>query len=107
MDVVVYKLTAANTVEARIIDLQERKRLLAEQAIDSGSKKDALKLGLAELIDLFKPGGHAPAPHYNTAVTEYEDEANVMEERVQSAARMLSKNSPKKKAENGLYGRRW
>lgn len=107
VDVVVYKLTAANTVEARIIDLQERKRLLAEQAIDNGSKKDALKLGLAELIDLFKPTAHAPTTQYHSTAS-YDDPVAAMEERAHSAVRMLERNSPvKKKAENGLYGRRW
>lgn len=58
IDVVVYKLTVSDTVEERILDLQNKKRELAEQAIEGGAKKEALKLGLNEIIDLFKPGGH-------------------------------------------------
>ncbi|KAL2119728.1 hypothetical protein VTJ04DRAFT_6689 [Mycothermus thermophilus] len=55
VDVVVYKLTVADTVEARILELQEKKRKLAEATIEgSRMKKGALKLGLQEILDLFK-----------------------------------------------------
>ncbi|PSS03487.1 SNF2 family N-terminal domain-domain-containing protein [Coniella lustricola] len=66
IDVVVYKITVADTVEERILNLQEKKRLLAEHAIDgagtgsrrggTGNKqkeKEALKLSLEELLSLF------------------------------------------------------
>ena len=52
-DVVVYKLTIANTVEARILDLQEKKRVLAKAAI-GGEGKAAGNLSLKDMIDLFK-----------------------------------------------------
>ena len=59
VDVTVYKLTVADTVEQRILELQDKKRLLAAQALEGGlakgkGKKDGLKLGLKELMDLFK-----------------------------------------------------
>ncbi|KAK4454112.1 SNF2 family N-terminal domain-containing protein [Podospora aff. communis PSN243] len=56
VDVIVYKLTVADTVEARILELQNKKRLLAEATIEGGMRKDknALKLGLKEILDLFK-----------------------------------------------------
>ncbi|RYP81554.1 hypothetical protein DL770_005856 [Monosporascus sp. CRB-9-2] len=66
VDVVVYKLTVERTVEERILDLQGRKRLLAEQAIEgaaaaaagkNGKRKGALGLGLKEMLDLFKHVG--------------------------------------------------
>ncbi len=57
VDVVVYRLTVAATVEARILDLQDRKRNLAAQAIEGGARKEALKLGLKEMLDLFKHVG--------------------------------------------------
>ncbi|KAK2075350.1 hypothetical protein P8C59_009482 [Phyllachora maydis] len=56
-DVVVYKLTVAGTVEERILELQDKKRLLADMAIEGGMKKkdkNGLKLGLNEILDLFK-----------------------------------------------------
>ncbi|KAJ4293915.1 hypothetical protein N0V88_005429 [Collariella sp. IMI 366227] len=57
VDVVVYKLTVADTVEARILELQEKKRRLAEATIEHGMRKGGkgqLKLGLQEMLDLFK-----------------------------------------------------
>lgn len=56
VDVIVYKLTVTKTVEERILALQDKKRELAEQTIEGGARKAALKLGLNEIIDLFKPG---------------------------------------------------
>ena len=52
-DVVVYKLTIANTVEARILDLQEKKRALAKAAI-GGDGKAAGKLSMKDIMNLFK-----------------------------------------------------
>jgi SNF2 family DNA or RNA helicase len=58
IDVVVYKLTIAGTVEERILALQDRKRHLADQAIEGSMKKDGLKLGIKEMLALFRrPGG--------------------------------------------------
>lgn len=50
-DVVVYRLTVADTVEDRILELQERKRELANAALDGG---EVMKLGLNELLALFR-----------------------------------------------------
>ncbi|CAK7566319.1 MAG: hypothetical protein SEPTF4163_004259 [Sporothrix epigloea] len=68
VDVTVYKMTVADTVEQRILALQDRKRLLAAQALEADtaggrSKKDALKLGLKELMDLFKHDSRGPNIH--------------------------------------------
>ncbi|CAK7225941.1 hypothetical protein SBRCBS47491_006058 [Sporothrix bragantina] len=65
VDVNIYKLTVADTVEQRILALQDKKRLLAAQALEAGTaggrgKKDALKLGLKELMDLFKHDSRGP-----------------------------------------------
>lgn len=103
VDVTVYKLTVANTVEGRILDLQEKKRLLAQQAIESGAKKDALKLGLAELVDLFKPGGHYTGGDANTAETPAPNEPS------NRPLGMLAtkKNDVNRRQESSIYGRRW
>ena len=64
VDVVVYKLTVAETVEARILDLQERKRELARQAIENGGsasgrgkgkkgKEETAKLSMRDILRLF------------------------------------------------------
>ena len=54
-DVTVYKLTIADTVEERIFELQEKKRALAEAAIEG--KAAAAKLSMRELLGLFKHDG--------------------------------------------------
>lgn len=50
-DVVVYKLTIANTVEARILELQEKKRALANAAIEG---KAVGKLSMKDILKLFR-----------------------------------------------------
>jgi len=54
-DVNIYKLTIENTVEARILALQENKRALATAAL-GGDRIKNLKLGLEDLMALFRPG---------------------------------------------------
>ncbi|KAJ3756758.1 SNF2 family N-terminal domain-containing protein [Lentinula raphanica] len=54
-DVIIYKLKVDNTVEDRILELQDRKRALAG-AVLSGDKIRDLHLGMDELLALFKPG---------------------------------------------------
>ena len=53
LDVTVYKLTIVNTVEARILDLQEKKRALANAAI-GGDGKAAGKLSMKDILNLFR-----------------------------------------------------
>ena len=50
----VYKITIADTVEERILELQEKKRELANQAIEGGAKGGAGKLGMKEILQLFR-----------------------------------------------------
>ncbi|KAL8951532.1 MAG: hypothetical protein Q9222_002503 [Ikaeria aurantiellina] len=60
LDVTIYKLTVANTVEARILALQEKKRELAAQAIESGASsgkgaaEGAAKLSMKDILNLFR-----------------------------------------------------
>ncbi|KAF9078547.1 SNF2 family N-terminal domain-containing protein [Rhodocollybia butyracea] len=54
-DVHIYKLKIDNTVEDRILALQEKKRELARAAL-SGDKIKNLRLGMDELLALFRPG---------------------------------------------------
>lgn len=51
VDVVVYKLTIANTVEERILALQDKKRALAEAAIEG---KAVGKLSMKDILNLFR-----------------------------------------------------
>ncbi|RYP03025.1 hypothetical protein DL765_010625 [Monosporascus sp. GIB2] len=125
VDVVVYKLTVSRTVEERILDLQGRKRLLAEQAIEGaaaaagarGAKgKGALGLGLKEMLDLFKhvgaSGGGGNGRHhrresdrsdgYGDEHDSYADDSYADRD-VRASAATVSKP----RQESAIYGRRW
>ncbi|KAL7910770.1 SNF2 family N-terminal domain-containing protein [Trichoderma velutinum] len=108
VDVVVYKLTVTHTVEEGILALQEKKRLLAEQTIEGSSKKGAVKLGLNEIIDLFKPihtsrfQDGAYVEHDNAAAEEENRRAKVAESFLQK-----TKQKKAQKPENSAYARRW
>ncbi|KAI1502132.1 SNF2 family N-terminal domain-containing protein [Biscogniauxia marginata] len=121
VDVVVYKLTVENSVEERILELQDKKRLLAAQAIESGAnRKDALKLGLKEMLELFKHVGSGKKGEHRDL--DYEDRYGgpallgdiadtrvVRDDVLQSMASMRSKNAKKGRSgnESEVYGRRW
>ncbi|KAK5108433.1 hypothetical protein LTR62_008320 [Meristemomyces frigidus] len=63
VDVRVYRLTVTQTVEERIIALQERKRELAKAAIE-GAGNSISKLTMQEILGLFKhDAGHSGAEH--------------------------------------------
>lgn len=54
---IVYKLTIADSVEERILQLQDRKRELAKAAIGDGdmaSKAKAAKMSMKDILFLFK-----------------------------------------------------
>ncbi|CAA9890735.1 SWIM zinc finger protein [Candidatus Methylobacter favarea] len=53
--VFVYKLITENTVEEKILAMQERKRLLAESIYKDGTGKESLKLTAEDLTALFEP----------------------------------------------------
>ena len=60
-DVVVYKLTVQKTVEERILELQEKKRALANAAIEGKDKVG--KLSLKDILNLFGRGAEDDARH--------------------------------------------
>jgi hypothetical protein len=53
-DVIVYKITVRDSVEERILALQEKKRELANQAIEGGKNGGLGKLGMNEILGLFR-----------------------------------------------------
>lgn len=55
-DVNIFKLKIDNTVEDRILALQDKKRQLAQAAL-SGDKIKNMRLGMDDLLALFRPGG--------------------------------------------------
>ena len=121
-DVVVYKLTVADTVEARILELQEKKRALAQAAIEG--KQAAGKLSMKDILRLFRRDAEHEHP---VEVREKErglmargvaDERRIMAARArveQMAAfrstgggqRVGSSGQHQVRNEDSIYGRRW
>ncbi|EOO02182.1 putative atp-dependent helicase ris1 protein [Phaeoacremonium minimum UCRPA7] len=100
IDVIVYKLTVEKTVEERILELQDKKRLLAQTAIEGGmGKKNALKLGLNELMELFK--------HTGSQSEDYIDSIDVAKD-IGAMVKTTKKQRPVDRPEGGsVYDRRW
>jgi hypothetical protein len=105
VDVVVYKLTVKDTVEERILELQEKKRLLAQHAIEGGMKKnkDSLKLSLQDLLNLFKP--RADDGDHGAGSQRGEDDALNGLADFRSKKPPAAKKAPRR--EDDVYGRRW
>jgi SNF2 family DNA or RNA helicase len=59
-DVVVYRLTVANTVEERILELQDAKRKLANTALEGG--KANMNISMKDILKLFKKEAEHEAP---------------------------------------------
>lgn len=53
-DVVVHKITIADSVEERILGLQERKRELANATLEGGKAMGAGKLSMTDMLNLFR-----------------------------------------------------
>lgn len=104
VDVVVYKLTVEDTVEERILELQEKKRLMAEQAIEGGMKKQTLKLGINEMMELF--GGRSGRKLRGSYDDEPFEYGQIATEDLRETARLTKKSKPKAQ-ESSVYGRRW
>ncbi|UNI22657.1 hypothetical protein JDV02_008522 [Purpureocillium takamizusanense] len=106
VDVTVYRLTVAATVEERIIDLQNKKRLLAEQTIEGGAKNGGkgLKLALEDIVDLFKPGGYQ---HDDPGAQGDDDYGAEAEERRRALQGMNLLRRKPVRQESAIYGRRW
>ncbi|KAM6523438.1 hypothetical protein FSOLCH5_004059 [Fusarium solani] len=104
VDVIIYKLTVTKTVEERILDLQEKKRLLAEQAIEGGMRKEGFKLGLNEIIALFKPG----SAQNDDLLGPANEDGDSVEDKGRRAAGMIKRKPGRpRKEESAVYGRRW
>ncbi|WKT47746.1 hypothetical protein QSH57_012651 [Fusarium oxysporum f. sp. vasinfectum] len=106
VDVIIYKLTVAQTVEERILELQEKKRELAEQAIEGGMRKEALKLGINEIINLFKPGSSENPVVIGADPSAVGNESFNGNERRSAASSQRRPGRPRKE-ESEVYGRRW
>jgi hypothetical protein len=69
VDVTVYRLSIHNSVEERILELQEAKRKLAQAAIEGG--KAIGKLSMKDILNLFKR--EAEYDHTNVDAVEQQD----------------------------------
>ncbi|KAL8738601.1 MAG: hypothetical protein Q9181_000652 [Wetmoreana brouardii] len=113
LDVTVYKLTVPNTVEARILELQNKKRELAKQAIEGGGKAGAGKLSMKDILNLFRRD--AEHEHHDDGVVgKLGGKGRLLEGRSKgdgdaggvTAARVVGKVVGPQVGE-GIYGRRW
>ncbi|KAH6842838.1 SNF2 family N-terminal domain-containing protein [Chaetomium sp. MPI-CAGE-AT-0009] len=107
VDVVVYKLTVADTVEARILGLQDKKRRLAEATIEGGSRrkgKGQLKLGLQEILELFKHDARDAL-----GVPDDDDPHGLGGNGVVvgDVGDMIRRTKQPRRKEHEVYGRRW
>jgi SNF2 family DNA or RNA helicase len=118
VDVKVFRLTIRNSVEERIISLQERKRELAKHAIEGGEA--AGKLSLKDILGLFRhDADHGDHDAKDRELWEkFGSDANILEwHRNASPARRAGVTSDRTKGkkngrenmhkEHDVYGRRW
>ncbi|ORZ23502.1 SNF2 family N-terminal domain-domain-containing protein [Absidia repens] len=61
-DVEVHRLFINNTVEDRILELQKRKQLIADSALGEGGAEKLGRLGLQDMLYLFRGGPPPPMP---------------------------------------------
>ena len=127
-NVIVYKITIKDSVEERILALQEKKRELARAAIESGGAKNAGKLGMQEIMQLFRRDAEVAipvsngarnglgalgervrvldSPRKNSSSRTVGDGTDIPEQR-----RATSGNGPVnrgvKRSEDSVFGRRW
>ena len=116
IDVVVYKLTIKDTVEARILELQEKKRALANAAIEG---KAVGKLSMKDILNLFKRDAEHDMRHeadpslgVRTNVLTGSSAAVASDIRGVSGMRVTPPVMEKGRgsggrAEDSVYGRRW
>ncbi|KAK0345257.1 hypothetical protein LTR59_015971 [Friedmanniomyces endolithicus] len=118
VDVKVYRLTVRDSVEEKILALQERKRELANAAIE-GAAGNVNKLSMKEILGLFRhDGGQAGAKHDEAdreMMRKFGGEARLLEGNDagltlgRDGLGMLGRKEGRgeKVKEHDVYGRRW
>lgn len=121
IDVIVYKITIKDTVEERILDLQEKKRELANQTIEGG-KGGGGKLGMKEILQLFRRDAEHAPPHPSAAQYDISKPRILKEVTTSSAGSsrdtstvrdrkvsppMASRPNTSAPREDAVFGRRW
>lgn len=118
VDVKVFRLTVRNTVEEKILALQEKKRQLAAAAIEGG--KAVGKLSMQDIMQLFRRDAEVGANDEDAAFAEkFGGDAKLLDgsgsgSRVESRQgsstppeRPVQKKGVARKPEHSVYGRRW
>jgi hypothetical protein len=114
--VIVYKITVADSVEERILDLQEKKRELAKQTIEGGKQGGIGKLGMKEILSLFKRDAEHSHPVQPDQLNLHTKPRILKEMGGASSANDNSISRERKAApharsgtvkEDEVYGRRW
>ncbi|KAJ5292787.1 major facilitator superfamily domain-containing protein [Penicillium atrosanguineum] len=113
VDVKIYRMIIKNTVEERIVDLQDRKRELAKMTIEG--KSAAGKLTMGDMMALF--GRDAESKFQDkqgtldfkapTGLLRAADEPTTTPKRSDSRDSNRRQGSNRPTAENSVYGRRW
>ncbi|KAE8453441.1 hypothetical protein EG329_010302 [Mollisiaceae sp. DMI_Dod_QoI] len=122
IDIIVYKITIKDSVEERILDLQEKKRELANQTIEGG-KAGIGKLGMKEILQLFRREAEHPPPSPGKTQYELGMKPRVLKEASSGSAGSSRETSvvgaPRRVTppamrpiasttkEDAVYGRRW
>ncbi|KAF1977396.1 hypothetical protein BU23DRAFT_550716 [Bimuria novae-zelandiae CBS 107.79] len=114
VDVTVYRLSIHNSVEERILALQEAKRKLAQAAIEGG--KAVGKLSMQDILALFKRDAEYDQRHVDdaedhgifakTRVLEERGGGNEVGESTETRRKKGSLGFRKERVEHSVYGRR-
>lgn len=127
VDVKVYRLTIANSVESRILELQEKKRELAKAAIEGG--KAVGKLSMQDIMSLFRHDAEYSGAHGEKDreyAVKFGGDARLLDgagvgnagpgpgrqgtqesSQRRSGGRAGISGSGEKRPEHSVYGRRW
>ncbi|KAK5946092.1 hypothetical protein PMZ80_000231 [Knufia obscura] len=117
-DVIVHKLTIKDTVESRILELQDKKRELAKATIEGQKGTGAGKLSMQEMLKLFKHDAERDA---KLDMIGMKDGRSLLDRDSQSTAVQTQQEyakeearrpdprvgKPAKRADDPVYGRRW
>lgn len=115
-DVIVHKLTIKNSVEERILELQERKRELAKQTIEGQKGAKGGNLSLNEMLRLFRHDGEKDAKLDMIGMKDGRslfdrDSQSTDDAPTRSTDELPRRHQKIKKArerrEDPIYGRRW
>lgn len=120
IDVIIYKLTIKDSVEERILDLQEKKRELSKQAIEGGAKGNLGKLGMKEIMQLFRRDAEHDPPRSSTTGNSLGTRTRILAPLPTTASgssgrdtsapregREVRKVVTARQEEDRVYGRRW